>query len=170
MILAEKQRIMAAVSQFLRPPIKQSAEKIIVGSVGWLASTESLELTPRDELKKRKLARPRAHSGCDPEGGASCGARARFRKPARAVRKLARPATTPVCQELAARGADRLSATMKRGTGPSRGRKAFGKSRDGAPKGERARKRMVAVTRIIRGARRTGRGIGCAHPKRRCGG
>jgi len=26
---------------------------------------------------------------------------------------------TPVCQELAARGADRLSATMKRGTGLS---------------------------------------------------
>jgi hypothetical protein len=36
-----------------------------------------------------------------------------------AVRKLARPATTPVYQELVARGADRLSATMKRGTGLS---------------------------------------------------
>ena len=36
-----------------------------------------------------------------------------------AVRKLARPAPSPVCQELAARGADRLSATMKRGTGLS---------------------------------------------------
>jgi hypothetical protein len=57
----------------------------------------------------------------------------------RAVRKLARPATTPVCQELAARGADRLSATMKRGTGLSRGREVFGECRDGAPKGERAR-------------------------------
>jgi hypothetical protein len=40
-----------------------------------------------------------------------------------AVRKLDRPATTPVCQELAARGADRLSATMKRETGLSRGLK-----------------------------------------------
>jgi hypothetical protein len=73
-----------------------------------------------------------------------------------AVRKLARPATTPVYQELVARGADRLSATMKRGTGLSRGCKAFGESRDGAPKGERARKRMPAVTRTVRGARRTG--------------
>src|ERR1700761_1766178 len=36
-----------------------------------------------------------------------------------AVRKLARPAPTPVYQELVARGADRLSATMKRGTGLS---------------------------------------------------
>src|SRR5579864_5431175 len=40
---------------------------------------------------------------------------------------------------------------------------------DGAPKGEGARKRMFAVTRNIRGARRTGRGLGCAHPKCRCG-
>jgi hypothetical protein len=73
-----------------------------------------------------------------------------------AVRKLARPATTPVYQELVARGADRLSATMKRETGPSRGLKNLGECRDGAPKGERARKRMPAVTRTIRGARRTG--------------
>src|SRR5579871_404856 len=43
------------------------------------------------------------------------------------------------------------------------------KYRDGAPKGEGARKRMFAVTRNIRGARRTGRGLGCAHPKCRCG-
>src|SRR5579864_5976315 len=43
------------------------------------------------------------------------------------------------------------------------------KCRDGAPKGEGARKRMFAVTRNIRGARRTGRGLGCAHPKCRCG-
>src|SRR5579871_4505915 len=43
------------------------------------------------------------------------------------------------------------------------------KYRDGAPKGEGARKRMFAVTRTIRGARRTGRGLGCAHPKCRCG-
>jgi hypothetical protein len=73
-----------------------------------------------------------------------------------AVRKLARPATTPVYQELVARGADRLSATMKRGTGLSRGLKNLGECCDGAPKGERARKRMPAVTRTIRGARRTG--------------
>jgi hypothetical protein len=73
-----------------------------------------------------------------------------------AVRKLARPAPTPVYQELVARGADRLSATMKRGTGLSRGLKNLGECRDGAPKGERARKRMPAVTRTIRGARRTG--------------
>ncbi len=45
-----------------------------------------------------------------------------------AVRKLARPATTPVCQELAARGADRLSATMKRGTGLSQGRKVLARA------------------------------------------
>jgi hypothetical protein len=53
------------------------------------------------------------------------GARARFRKPPRAVRKLAPPATSPVRQELAARGADLLSAAMKRGTGLSQGRKAL---------------------------------------------
>src|ERR1700740_749932 len=46
----------------------------------------------------------------------------------------------------------------------------LGECRDGAPKGERARKRMSAVTRNVRGARRTGRGFGCAHPKRQCGG
>ena len=79
-----------------------------------------------------------------------------FANRVRAVRKLARPATTPVCQELAARGADRLSATMKRETGLSRGLRNLGECRDGAPKGERARKRMPAVTRIVRGARRTG--------------
>src|SRR5690242_7228969 len=28
---------------------------------------------------------------------------------------------------------------------------------------------MPAVTRTVRGARRTGRGFGCAHPKCRCG-
>ena len=44
------------------------------------------------------------------------------------------------------------------------------KCRDGAPKGERARKRMPAVTRTVRGARRTGQRFGCAHPKCRCGG
>ena len=42
-----------------------------------------------------------------------------FANRARAVRKLARPALSPVCQELAARGAERFSATMKRGTGLS---------------------------------------------------
>ena len=33
----------------------------------------------------------------------------------------------------------------------------------------RARKRMTAVTRTIRGARRTGQRFGCSHPKCRCG-
>ena len=35
-------------------------------------------------------------------------------------------------------GLNPVGAAMKRGTELSRGRKAFGKSRDGAPKGERA--------------------------------
>ena len=55
----------------------------------------------------------------------------------RAVRKLARPATTQVCQELAARVADGVTsvgAAMKRGTGLSR---AIGESRGRAPEGER---------------------------------
>jgi hypothetical protein len=45
----------------------------------------------------------------------------------RAVRKLARPATTQVCQELAARVAH-LAATMKRGTGLSRSREALARA------------------------------------------
>jgi hypothetical protein len=64
-----------------------------------------------------------------------------FANRVRAVRKPARPAPTPVCEELAARGADRLSATMKRGTGLSQGREVFGESRGGAPKGERSPKK-----------------------------
>ena len=64
----------------------------------------------------------------------------------RAVRKLARPATSPVCQELAARGADRLSATMKRGTGLS-----LGLSR---PLARAAVERREASASPKRGARR----------------
>jgi hypothetical protein len=63
----------------------------------------------------------------------------------RAVRKLARPATTPVCQELAARGADRLSATMKRGTGLSQGREVLARA---------AVERREASASPKRGARR----------------
>ena len=72
---------MAALSQFEHPHIKQRAKKFIVGSEGWLAATECLEFAPRDELKKLKLAHQGALSRGDLRGGASCGARARFRTP-----------------------------------------------------------------------------------------
>ena len=63
----------------------------------------------------------------------------------RAVRKLARPASSPVCQELAARGADRLSATMKRGTGLNQGREVLARA---------AVERRKASASPTRGARR----------------
>src|SRR5580658_4948533 len=107
------------------------------------------------------LARLRAHSGCDPEGGARAVPGRGFANCVRAVRKLARPATSPVCQELAARGADRLSATMKRGTGPSQGREVLARaaverreasaSDEGARRDERRdrRQRLLAGPRYL---------------------
>jgi hypothetical protein len=53
---------MAALSQFRRMHSKQSAKKMLIRSEGWLASTESFELAPRDELKKLRLA----HQGRQP--------------------------------------------------------------------------------------------------------
>jgi hypothetical protein len=94
--------------------------------------------------KPQKLAHRRARSGCDPEGGARAVPGRGFANCVRAVRKLARPATMPVCQELAARGADLLSATMKRGTGLSQGRKVSARAAverrkaSAFPKGARA--------------------------------
>ena len=70
------------------------------------------------------LAHLRALSGCDLKSGASAVPECGFANCVRAVRKPARPATTQVCQELAARVADGVTsvgAAMKRGTGLSRG-------------------------------------------------
>jgi hypothetical protein len=50
--LAQKVRIMAAVSQFPRPRIKQTAEKLFIRSEGWRQPAEFLEFMPRDELKE----------------------------------------------------------------------------------------------------------------------
>ena len=96
--------------------------------------------SPLRGVEAPPLAHRRAHSGCDPEGGASAVPGCGLANRVRAVRKLARPATTQVCQELAARVAH-VVATMKRGTGLSRSREAFGENRGRAPEGERVPKR-----------------------------
>ena len=91
------------------------------------------------------------------EGGAravpACGLANRVR----AVRKLARPALSPVCQELAARGAERFSATMKRGTGLSQrlsrplARAAVERRKASAsPKGARAARNANRRQRLAR--------------------
>jgi hypothetical protein len=83
-----------------------------------------------------------------------------FAHRALAVRKLARPATTPVYQELVARGADRLSATMTRGTGLSqRPQKPRRVPRRSAERRARPLSGWSVVTRIVRGARRTGQRV-----------
>ncbi len=171
--LAEKLRIMAALSQLPRPDSKQRAEEILMGSEGWLCSAEFLEFAPRDELEKHislvqghipdailkveRVRRLRAVSHT---------ARGRFgNSPGRPRRRSAR-SWLPGWRT----GQEPVGAAMKRGTGLSQSREVFGKSRDGAPQGERApHSRWFAATRIVRGALRTGRGFGCAHPKRRCG-
>jgi hypothetical protein len=91
-----------------------------------VAQEATILTAPARRVEALPLAHRRALSRGDPEGGASAVPARGFANRVRAVRKLARPATTPVCQELAARGADHLSATMKRGTGLSQGREAFG--------------------------------------------
>jgi hypothetical protein len=76
----------------------------------------------------------------------------------RAASDPASPALRPGREELATGERTNQSALClrKRSPKPSRGLRNLGECRDGAPKGERARKRMPAVTRIVRGARRTG--------------
>ena len=110
---------------------------------------------------KATLARPRALSGCDLKSGASAVPGRGFADCVRAVRKLARPTTTQVCQELAARVADGVTsvgAAMKRGTGLSQGREVSGESRGRAPEGERvspkerAPRPRPAATLGLRGA------------------
>src|ERR1700761_2316008 len=80
---------------------------------------EFLEFALRGEVKTTKLAhqgrQPVAYRLMEWSAVPACDFASRML----AVRKLARPAPTPVYQELVARGADRLSATMKRGTGLS---------------------------------------------------
>jgi hypothetical protein len=43
---------MAALSQFPRPSIKQTAEEICIRSEGWLAAAKFLEFAPPNELKR----------------------------------------------------------------------------------------------------------------------
>ena len=50
--LAEKLRIMAAMSQLSRMRIKESAKKSRVESSRWIRLPEFLELAPRGELKE----------------------------------------------------------------------------------------------------------------------
>jgi len=67
----------------------------------------------------------------------------------RAASDPASPALRPGREELAA--GERTVRSLSQKAQPE-----AEKCRDGAPKGERARKRMLVVTRNIRGARRTG--------------
>ncbi len=117
-----------------------------------------------------KLAHQGASTGGVPIDGAGCGACVRFRR-SHAGGSETRPAGHDAGLPGAGcpgRGSVVRDHEARDRTEPRP--RGFGKSRDGAPKGERApHSGWFAVTRIVRGARRTGRGFGCSHPKRRCG-
>jgi hypothetical protein len=116
------------------------------------------------------LAHRRAHSGCDPEGGAGAVPACGFADCTRAASDPARPVLRPDREELAAGERNVRSLSQKtRPEAEPRPQKPRRVPRWSAERRARPAQRMTAVTRIIRGARRTGRGFGCSHPKRRCG-
>jgi hypothetical protein len=117
--------------------------------------------TPRNKSRRRfahQGRQPVAYRLMERSAVPACG----FADCTRAASDPARPVLRPVREELAQRHRRRrklAAMSGKRGPKLSRGLKNLGECRDGAPKGERARKRMTAVTRIVRGARRTGQRV-----------
>jgi len=121
-------------------------KKTLVRSKGWLAPAESLEFTAPNELKKIKLAPRRDVNRRHPIDGAGCGSCGRgLSLRSRAVR-VSTPSTlrsgcqvlglgvsddrvTPAPPAGVTRGLDRIACSLK----PRE------ESRDGAPRGERAR-------------------------------
>src|ERR1051326_7819182 len=137
---------MADLSQLRRLRIKQTEKKTLVGSGGWLAPAAFLEFAAPNELKKLKLAPRRDVNRRHPIDGAGCGSCGRgLSLRSRAVR-VSTPSTlgsggqvlglgvsddrvTPAPPAGVTRGLDRIACSLK----PRE------ESRDGAPRGERAR-------------------------------
>ena len=90
--LAEKSATQGRMPHFWRLRIKQRVREdsrqirgiALLGRICWSRAAR--------RTKRVYLARPRAHSGCDPEGGARAVPGRGFAHCVRAVRKLARPA------------------------------------------------------------------------------
>jgi hypothetical protein len=90
--LAQKVANQGSVSHFWRPQIKQRLQEdprhvrglALLGGICWSRAAR--------RTKRVHLALLRAHSGCDPEGGARAVPGRGFANCVRAVRKLARPA------------------------------------------------------------------------------
>jgi hypothetical protein len=94
--------------------------------------------TSRDELGKPILLVRRDVNRCRPINGAGAVPGMGLVTRPRAVWKLARPATTQVCQELAAPGRGSVVRDHEARDRTEPRPRGFGESRSGAPKGERS--------------------------------
>ena len=145
-------------------PPNTEQKKTLVKSEGWLAPPESLEFAPADELKSsssviRGVNRWRTDWWSELRCPLAVSQTAPGRLRTLPLRHYGRGARSSLEGVWSSASCCKCSQAQPEAE----------KCRDGAPKGEGARKRMPAVTRTIRGARHTGRGLGCAHPKCRCG-
>jgi hypothetical protein len=107
------------------------------------------------------LARRGAHSGCDPDCGAGCGACARSRKPLpggsghHALRYYGRGGRCCPCTGFAsARAIPGARTSREAWPGAECGSQSPHESRGGTPEGERARKQRRCASNIVCGALR----------------
>ena len=134
---------------------KESIAKTRVESTYSPPHTIALDSFAAATKSRRRFAHQGASTGDGPIDGAGAVPARGFANRSRAASGPARPALRPGCEELAA-GARTVRALSQKAQPEAEPGVKLGECRDGAPKGERARKRMSAVTRNIRGARRTG--------------